>query len=109
MQVSVEADLLKTLPCVGPILSMVLMLEIGRVDRFPTAAHLAIEEPAAIGASEEEVSWDRKLWAKFIHPFMDWPMFDELVAAGFIALRSGASMDECLDVIISASLINEWW
>jgi transposase len=41
MAVSVEADLLKTLPCVGKILSMVLMLEIGRVDRFPTAAHLA--------------------------------------------------------------------
>ncbi|MGD1095670.1 MAG: IS110 family transposase [Bryobacteraceae bacterium] len=41
MRVSVEADLLKTLPCVGKILSMVLMLEIGRVDRFPTAAHLA--------------------------------------------------------------------
>ena len=39
--VSVEADLLKTLPCVGRILSMVLMLEIGRVERFPTAAHLA--------------------------------------------------------------------
>jgi hypothetical protein len=41
MKVSVEADLLKTLPCVGTILSMVLMLEIGRVDRFPTAEHLA--------------------------------------------------------------------
>jgi transposase len=41
MQVSVEADLLKTLPCVGTILSMVLMLEIGRVDRFPAAANLA--------------------------------------------------------------------
>lgn len=41
MSVSPEADLLKTLPCVGKILSMVLMLEIGRVDRFPTAAHLA--------------------------------------------------------------------
>jgi transposase len=41
MKVSVEADLLKTLPCVGKILSMVLMLEIGKVDRFPTAAHLA--------------------------------------------------------------------
>jgi len=41
MKVSVEADLLKTLPCVGKILSMVMMLEIGRVDRFPTAAHLA--------------------------------------------------------------------
>jgi transposase len=39
--VSAEADLLQTLPCVGKILSMVLMLEIGRVDRFPTAAHLA--------------------------------------------------------------------
>lgn len=41
MKVSADADLLKTLPCVGPILSMVMMLEIGRVDRFPTAAHLA--------------------------------------------------------------------
>jgi transposase len=41
MEVSAEADLLKTLPCVGTILSMVMMLEIGRVDRFPTAAHLA--------------------------------------------------------------------
>jgi transposase len=41
MKVSAEADLLKTLPCVGTILSMVMMLEVGRVDRFPTAAHLA--------------------------------------------------------------------
>jgi transposase len=41
MAASPEADLLKTLPCVGKILSMVLMLEIGKVERFPTAAHLA--------------------------------------------------------------------
>ena len=41
MAVSVEADLLKTLPCVGEILSMTLMLEIGKVERFPTAEHLA--------------------------------------------------------------------
>jgi transposase len=41
MVVSAEADFLKTLPCVGKVLSMVLMLEIGRVDRFPTAEHLA--------------------------------------------------------------------
>jgi transposase len=41
MKVSAEADLLKTLPCVGKILSMILMLEIGKVERFPTAAHLA--------------------------------------------------------------------
>ena len=32
---SAEADLLKTLPCAGTILSMVLMLEIGGVERFP--------------------------------------------------------------------------
>jgi hypothetical protein len=37
IKVSAEADLLKTLPCVGTILRMVLMLEIGLVDRFPTA------------------------------------------------------------------------
>lgn len=41
MAVSAEADLLKTLPGVGKILSLVMMLEIGRVDRFATAAHLA--------------------------------------------------------------------
>src|SRR5262249_39887114 len=41
MKVSAEADLLKTLPCVGTILSMVMMLEIGRVDGSPSAAHLA--------------------------------------------------------------------
>ena len=41
MVVSAEADLLKTLPCIGKILSMVLMLEIGQVERFPSAAHLA--------------------------------------------------------------------
>jgi transposase len=41
MQVTAEADLLKTLPYVGRILSMVLTLEIGRVERFASAAHLA--------------------------------------------------------------------
>jgi transposase len=41
MQASPEADLLKTMPYVGRILSMVIMLEIGRVDRFASSAHLA--------------------------------------------------------------------
>jgi transposase len=41
MRVTPEADLLKTLPYVGRILSMVMALEIGSVDRFPSAAHLA--------------------------------------------------------------------
>src|SRR5215472_16953011 len=41
MQTSTEADLLKTLPYVGPILSMVMALEIGKVERFASAAHLA--------------------------------------------------------------------
>jgi transposase len=35
------ADLLKTLPTVGPILSAALALEIGDVSRFPSAEHLA--------------------------------------------------------------------
>src|SRR5580658_1735100 len=38
---SVEADLLRTLPCIGKILGMILALEIGRVERFADAAHLA--------------------------------------------------------------------
>jgi transposase len=38
---SVEASLLQTLPGVGKILSMVLALEIGTVERFPSASHLA--------------------------------------------------------------------
>ena len=41
MQVTAEADLLKTMPGVGRILSMVMTLEIGRVERFPSAEHLA--------------------------------------------------------------------
>jgi len=36
-----EVHLLRTLPCVGPILSAVLWLEIGDVDRFADAPHLA--------------------------------------------------------------------
>jgi transposase len=38
---SAERDLLKTLPCVGKILSAVMWLEIGDIRRFPSAAHLA--------------------------------------------------------------------
>jgi transposase/CRISPR-associated protein Csx1 len=41
MEVTAEADLLKTLPCVGRILSMVMTLEIGRVERFASAERLA--------------------------------------------------------------------
>lgn len=40
-ETSAEASLLQTLPGVGKILSMVLALEIGRVERFADAAHLA--------------------------------------------------------------------
>lgn len=41
MQATPESDLLKTMPYVGRILSMVMTLEIGDVERFPSAAHLA--------------------------------------------------------------------
>jgi transposase len=41
MQTVPEADLLRTLPAVGPILSAVIALEIGDVSRFPSAENLA--------------------------------------------------------------------
>ncbi len=41
LSTNTQAALLKTLPYVGRILSMVMALEIGNVDRFPSAAHLA--------------------------------------------------------------------
>jgi transposase len=41
LETSTEADLLKTMPYVGRILSMVMALEIGDVNRFPSSAHLA--------------------------------------------------------------------
>lgn len=41
LEPSEEVRLLRTLPCVGPILSAVLWLEIGDVHRFPDAPHLA--------------------------------------------------------------------
>jgi len=41
MKVTAGADLLKTLPCVGRILSVVMTLEIGRVERFASAKQLA--------------------------------------------------------------------
>jgi transposase len=41
MTITAEAQLLDTMPCVGPILSMVMALEIGDVGRFGDAEHLA--------------------------------------------------------------------
>jgi transposase len=41
IQTVAEADLLRTLPAVGPILSAVIALEIGNVNRFPSAENLA--------------------------------------------------------------------
>jgi transposase len=41
LEPSEEVRLLRTLPCVGPILSAVLWLEIGAVERFPDAPNLA--------------------------------------------------------------------
>lgn len=41
LQLTPEMELLKTLPGVGKVLAAVISLEIGSVDRFPTAQHLA--------------------------------------------------------------------
>jgi hypothetical protein len=54
MAVSAEADLLKTLPCVGKILSMTLMLEISKVERFPPGEHLA-----SYAGLVPRVNWNR--------------------------------------------------
>jgi transposase len=49
---SAERDLLKTIPCVGKILSAVIALEIGDVRRFPSAAHLVSYAGWVPGARE---------------------------------------------------------
>jgi transposase len=36
-----ELELLQTLPVVGYILAIVILLEVGEVSRFPAASHLA--------------------------------------------------------------------
>lgn len=41
LAVTAEAELLKTIPGVGPILAAVIQLEVGDVSRFPAASHLA--------------------------------------------------------------------
>ncbi|MFV2045301.1 MAG: transposase, partial [Anaerolineales bacterium] len=41
IQLTESMQLVKSLPGVGPILSIVIDLEVGSVDRFPAASHLA--------------------------------------------------------------------
>jgi transposase len=61
MQVTAEADLLKTMPGVGRILSMVMTLEIGRVERFPSAEQLLVTRVWYRGCAPVAVipNWDR--------------------------------------------------
>lgn len=56
---SLERDLLDTLPCVGPILSAVMALEIGAVGRFPEPAALA-SYSGLVPAARESADWRRK-------------------------------------------------
>ena len=53
---SVERDLLDSLPCVGKILSAVLALEIGRVERFGDSGELA-SYAGLVGRAVESADW----------------------------------------------------
>jgi transposase len=56
---SVERSLLDSLPCVGPILSAVMALEIGDVKRFPGAQHLA-SYAGLVPRARESADWKRQ-------------------------------------------------
>lgn len=56
---SVERDLLDTLPCVGPLLSAVLALEIGAVRRFPGPAWLA-SYAGLVPVARESAGWRKQ-------------------------------------------------
>ena len=59
LEPSAERDLLRTLPCVGKILSAVLALEIGDVGRFADAAHL-VSYAGVVPAARESADRRRK-------------------------------------------------
>jgi transposase len=56
---SLERDLLDTLPCVGPVLSAVLALELGEVRRFAAAKYLA-SYAGLVPVARESADWKRK-------------------------------------------------
>jgi transposase len=56
---SVERDLLDTLPCVGPVLSAVLALELGEVRRFPDPGSLA-SYAGLVPAARESAEWKKQ-------------------------------------------------
>ena len=56
---SVERDLLDTLPCVGPVLSAVLALELGEVRRFPNPGSLA-SYAGLVPTARESAEWKKQ-------------------------------------------------
>lgn len=56
---SVERDLLDSLPCVGKVLSAVLALEIGKVERFGGPDHL-VSYAGLVPVARESAEWKRK-------------------------------------------------
>lgn len=84
---SVERDLLDSLPCVGKILSAVLALEIGDVNRFASAADL-VSYAGLVPRAEESADWKRKgRCPRDCNVYLKWAYVE---AANLISIRRGS-------------------
>jgi transposase len=85
-----EMRLLMTLPGVGPILAIVIALEIGQIDRFPSAQHLA-----SYGGTVPRVksSGGRTFYGKVrpdVNRYLKWALIE---AANVIVLNQSRMLD----------------
>jgi len=83
---SVERDLLDSLPCVGKVLSAVLALEIGKVERFGGPDRLA-SYAGVIPVARESADWKRKdKCPRDCNTYLKWAYIE---AANLISIRRG--------------------
>jgi transposase len=81
---SVERDLLDSLPCVGKVLSAVLSLEIGKVERFAGPDRLA-SYAGVIPVARESADWKRKdRCPRDCNTYLKWAYIE---AANLISIR----------------------
>ncbi len=67
------------------------------------AALIGIIDHEVIDITAEEISLERKRWAHLIKADDGLPCWDELEGAGYMAELSGATFEECRQV-----LVEEW-
>ena len=81
---SVERDLLDSLPCVGKVLSAVLALEIGKVERFAGPDRLA-SYAGVVPLARESADWKRKdSCPRDCNTYLKWAYIE---AANLISIR----------------------